>query len=355
MKKPSVSENVVTDAYKQNSSSTYHSNDCTSTDGITGNPKFLVIWSNDTLSCTCKHFAKYKQKGHVDLHPAVVNFFEEYIRSRFSNIAYVDWPDSITIKCYTEYKRDNIRFRAHPNYHSRGPWYDWSKIIWENDDGVNTLVPGKIVAFFSIPWQLCDEFINLTINNAQSISLKEPNNYVEQLMAVVHSCHANPISVACNNSKILQTWRLEYQPVATSNCPSVYVVQDVRRNPDTPFSQFENLDATTPPSASSTNLPKKIYYRKIQLRTVAVACLDTVVLMIEEEPGMRESFTSDKNYLTFAMDPLVLVCSETHTPNSFVDRTTLHLENISDSNSVVDVPDLEPTWVDHFLELGNAD
>ena len=29
------------------------------------------------------------------------------------------------IEVYTEYKRDDIIFHAHPNYNSFGEWYDW--------------------------------------------------------------------------------------------------------------------------------------------------------------------------------------------------------------------------------------
>jgi hypothetical protein len=35
---------------------------------------------------------------------------------------------------YTEYKRGEYLFRAHPNYQSAGPWFDWVIVKYETDE-----------------------------------------------------------------------------------------------------------------------------------------------------------------------------------------------------------------------------
>ena len=342
---------TVTETPEGEACSIIDSNRNESIDGLLGHPKFLVIWSNDTSRCTCECLGKYKTKGHVDLHPAVKLFFDDYVNSCFSQLPVQRRPSTVTIPCYTEYGRDTIGFRAHPNYHSRGPWYDWSKIVW-NDAGINTLVPGKILSFFELPWELSEEFLEINTNTAQDPFLMKPENYVPQAMAVVHSCHSCPTQDYSTTSRIFQTWRLEYKPVAMTKCPSAYVVHDPRRNPDTPFTQFEYFDETTPPSTTMAKQQKNVHYRQIQLRPVPVACLDTNVLVIEEEPGIREAFTSDKDYLSFKIDPLVLVCRERHSQKCVEDGSRVNNPNMSDTDSIIDVPDSEPTWVDEFLSFG---
>ena len=42
-------------------------------------------------------------------------------------------PDFV-LECTTTYKRGDKVFRAHPNYQSEGPWYDWVKVEWSDND-----------------------------------------------------------------------------------------------------------------------------------------------------------------------------------------------------------------------------
>ena len=41
------------------------------------------------------------------------------------------------VELFTEYKRNGVLFRAHPNFRKSGPWYDWVMIRYERNTGLN--------------------------------------------------------------------------------------------------------------------------------------------------------------------------------------------------------------------------
>ena len=49
-----------------------------------------------------------------------------------------------------EYKRDGVIFRAHYNYRSNGPCYDWLNMVYEDDEGNEHLYPSKILCFVMV-------------------------------------------------------------------------------------------------------------------------------------------------------------------------------------------------------------
>ena len=51
---------------------------------------------------------------------------------------------SHTLTLYTEYNRNDVVFRAHPNYQGDGPWNDWVNIKWEGDNNL----PAQLLGFF---------------------------------------------------------------------------------------------------------------------------------------------------------------------------------------------------------------
>jgi len=51
------------------------------------------------------------------------------------------------VTCYTEYQRNDEKFRCHPNYRLKGPWYDWAFFQIQEDDGEIVEYPGRIYAF----------------------------------------------------------------------------------------------------------------------------------------------------------------------------------------------------------------
>jgi hypothetical protein len=56
-------------------------------------------------------------------------------------------PNNTTIHFLTEYHRDNVDYRAHPNYRSNGPWQDWITVRWEGD----IYTPSQLQCFFRDP------------------------------------------------------------------------------------------------------------------------------------------------------------------------------------------------------------
>ena len=88
----------------------------------------------------------------------------------------------------TEYHRDDLIFRAHPNYKGTGPWFDWAMFKWELEDGDTIDIPGQIVMFLWIPG------LNEPIEMDERSSIQE-----EGLYALVESCStAMPHVSNCN-------------------------------------------------------------------------------------------------------------------------------------------------------------
>ena len=56
----------------------------------------------------------------------IVNEYEP-IQESINSEEYID------LKYFSEYKKNNKIFRAHPNYKQEGKWYDWVMIRWEKD------------------------------------------------------------------------------------------------------------------------------------------------------------------------------------------------------------------------------
>ncbi len=91
---------------------------------------------------------KDKASGHMEVHPLVVQWFKS--NGKFTS----------PVHCWTEYKRDGNQFRAHPNFRSDGPWYDWVNILFDmegNDDdsssvsAAGSFFPAKILCFYNNP------------------------------------------------------------------------------------------------------------------------------------------------------------------------------------------------------------
>ena len=73
--------------------------------------------------------ALYKRKTMELTNKMLTYILEKYppVQKRLKTEKYVD------IKYFSEYKRNNELFRAHPNYKQEGKWYDWVMIRWQPD------------------------------------------------------------------------------------------------------------------------------------------------------------------------------------------------------------------------------
>ena len=50
----------------------------------------------------------------------------------------VQGTSELQIPIFTEYHREDTIYRAHLNYRSGGPWYDWCYVTWDNGPDPNT-------------------------------------------------------------------------------------------------------------------------------------------------------------------------------------------------------------------------
>ncbi len=101
---------------------------------LVGNPKFSIRFPSPTSrKYTYQWHGKQQQQNLVTLHPSIKQWFvKKHVKHKYSQVY-----------GYTEYRRDGILFRCHPNYKSQGPWYDWAVMQFEdeasNSSETNTL------------------------------------------------------------------------------------------------------------------------------------------------------------------------------------------------------------------------
>ena len=114
--------------------------------------------------------------------------------------------EQVEVTCHTEYKRNSIYVRAHPNYQSRGAIYDWVYCTFTRRQGQNEdvyVLPCRILCLFSHP----------TTNKK---------------MAIVHSA----IEMATENVEeryLVEKYRLEMSPTRRSQDGNFYYVEPILR------------------------------------------------------------------------------------------------------------------------------
>ena len=259
---------------------------------MVGKPKYTISPS-DMISNGAKvtwHGRKPKggTKRTLTLHPVVSKFLYHRLQQpRFDPNEGSDETDDTaqrkpfrqtTLSGFTEYKRDGKTFRAHPDYSSRGEWYDWTMIHWEATDDVKSparkkqreepveadqcyapsynknSVPAKILAFVKVD--------------------DGPDKGKEY--AVVHSCDHKSEANRKRDSRILEHWNLEYQQVSREG------PRDTRTTgADGRVGQGIGVKVTE--------------MREPQLSVVSVDSLGERVLAIEENPGLKEGIRSSES------------------------------------------------------------
>ena len=99
---------------------------------------------------------------------------------------------NVFLSYYSEYKKNNGLFRAHFNYRSEGPWYDWVMIRWESNSkrrqakvnyknamlDILKLIKQQIQTFYilqvkSYALSLQNQVLNMPLSNAVILILKE--------------------------------------------------------------------------------------------------------------------------------------------------------------------------------------
>ena len=144
------------------------------------------------------------------IHSSILRWLERNVD------AIPEWPsddtDIVDLHCWTDYIRDGVSFRAHPNYRRAGPWYDWVMVKYEVDLKDYTeewcgnfdpyFFPSKILSFFQVEGGT--------------------GTY-----AIIHTCETNK-QLDQNSSVLLERWTLQYKRVKAREAPTpAYDIQDV--------------------------------------------------------------------------------------------------------------------------------
>lgn len=89
---------------------------------------------DDTLSLSLRWLSSHK-KDHPSIQPEVtaLNFLRDLLLHAIDgNTCQIG--DTVTFPCFTEYKKGDDIYRAHPDYRKDGPWYDWAYVEFGPDD-----------------------------------------------------------------------------------------------------------------------------------------------------------------------------------------------------------------------------
>ena len=113
----------------------------------------------------------------------------------------------IKLKGYTEYNRNGIVFRAHPNYRAEGPWYDYAMVTWKmdasddssssssldtNSDDLGVTQPGHMDKTCIVPAKIIGFVTAMDDSN---------------LLVIIHSCYEQKKK----ESVLTNRWRLEFE------------------------------------------------------------------------------------------------------------------------------------------------
>ncbi len=155
-----------------------------------GKPRFQVNFSPNGYLGTVS-LSSWTTKGIVNLHPVIINWFiaDQQKRKYTTNVA-----------IWTEYKRNGVRFRAHPNYRSSGAWHDWAMIRWDTDDDSST--QSHSMSSADGGWYPSSDYLSKIL-----CIFRDPVN--QDLRILVHSCKRHDNND--EDSLLCQVWYLEYK------------------------------------------------------------------------------------------------------------------------------------------------
>jgi hypothetical protein len=182
-------------------------------------------------------------KGHTTVHPIITKWFCEDQRLRGYQENVLGW---------TEYIRDNHRFRSHPNYRSNGSWYDWVMVRYEDEIEHSTISPPT-------KRQRVENVTGASSQEEDPEDDRYPDTYFPakilcffrdpvdgELNALVHTCE---YSDHTQDSVLCEVWELEFEVHTIRGTTEAYPT----------------------------------------LRAVPVSSFDEPVLVLQEMPGLLES------------------------------------------------------------------
>ncbi len=121
---------------------------------------------------------------------------------------------------YTEYKHYGDIMRAHPNYRSDGPWYDWVMVALEGQASSSKRKQGRNIQGH---WDI--KFIP-----AKVLCFFQVDSYTNSTFALIHPCRRSKHS---GDSILFERWQLEYKQSSTTSNQSKMV----------PFLQYVNVNS----------------------------------------------------------------------------------------------------------------
>ena len=202
-------------------------------------PVFEIVTDPTTRVVTCNWLAgnSKKRKGSVDIHPSIIGYFTDSKKDPEQPMA--------PRYGYTRLKAGDVLYRAHPNFHNEGPWYDWSYVAFDRD-------------FDDYPFDVdsSDDSATRPMHSPEYIPVKilcflgDGTGDGETALALVHCCEWRENSF--DDTVITEMWDLEY----------------------------------TLPGKDKRHRK----YRKAVIRCVHASALTSSVFVVEESPGVKEGF-----------------------------------------------------------------
>jgi hypothetical protein len=137
--------------------------------------------------------------------------------------------DMVTFSCFTEHKRSDHIYRAHPDYRKGGPWYNWAYIEFGPDDTgeESHLYPAQIWFFVDLlkPIEISFEYRE----GVEDIWHEMTGFNSDGLYAVVTPTDALPVTMVTSNIQTA-TRTFAAQKVEKKSCTTSLILKTVCHN-----------------------------------------------------------------------------------------------------------------------------
>lgn len=169
------------------------------------------------------------QKGQT----VSASILDNIIQLYFNILSHAEQQEGIHLYGLTEYCREKVTFRAHPNYRNEGPWYDYVLIAWNEqneEDQVSDNDSMQETLDMSIQTDDDDKIGSVLLIPAKVICFVMDDD--KEITAIIHSC----LQKSKKASVLTYQWQLEYEENQkgydklspynedgnTSNCTPIY-------------------------------------------------------------------------------------------------------------------------------------
>ena len=192
--------------------------------------KFLVkIWEGMNRKIQVKYQWQTHRKHQYTVDDSVIEAIVDYF---FKTIPRQERLKGIQVMGYTEYRRDNVIFRAHPKYRNERAWYDYAMLAWEGDAASEPAVPdddefamddsssdnGDEISMSQMLQQSVELENNQKTKNVQLVPAQlkcfvqlQTEKQDQPYLAIVHSCYGASTKIPPTRVSVLTNrWRLEY-------------------------------------------------------------------------------------------------------------------------------------------------